>query len=85
MRLRKKKKQRKVSSQRGKRRTEKIEKTGSILKIVGAILMIVFYVIMLYLIITTQLLPSDPIEEIGNNTISQVSFNLLIKNQILII
>lgn len=74
-----------VNSQRGKRRVEQIEKTGGILKIIGFLLMIIFYIVMLYILIITQFPPTTLIDQVGNSTTSRVSFNLIIKNQISII
>lgn len=78
----KKKRRRKktnVSSARGKRRAENTETTGNILRIIGFVFMIVFYIVMIYFALYYKEDIDQPLDQIINGTQSSVFFNLIKK------
>ena len=73
----KRRKKTKVSSARGKRRTENTETTGNVLRIIGFVLMIAFYIVMIYFALFYRGDIDQPLDQFTNSTQSSVFFNLL--------
>ena len=87
MKIRKKKKKNKgisVKSSRGRRRSDKIETTGSVFKIVGFILMIVFYVVMIYSVFHYRTEIDSLLDQYNNGTLPSV-INAINRNLLTII
>ncbi len=60
-------KSRGINSARGRRRAEKTEATGNILRILAMLLMIAFYVIMIYTVFSYRTQIDDIINQFNNN------------------
>lgn len=68
----KKKRRASVSSPRGRRRSGKIETTGNIFKLIGFLLMIVFYIVMIYSIYHYRTEIDGLLEQFNNSTLPSV-------------
>jgi hypothetical protein len=61
-----------VSSPRGRRRSGKIETTGNVFKLVGFLLMAVFYIVMIYTIYHYRTEIDGLLEQFNNSTLPSV-------------
>lgn len=77
-RERKRNKRASVSSPRGRRRAEKIETTGNVFKLIGFLLMIVFYIAMLYSVYHYRMEIDGLLAQFNNSTLPSV-INVIIK------
>lgn len=75
---RKERKRANVSSPRGRRRSEKVETTGNVFKLIGFFLMIVFYVVMIYSVYHYRTEIDGLLAQFNNSTLPNV-INVIIK------
>lgn len=75
----KKKKSGGISSARGRRRAEKTQATGNVLRVIAMLLMIAFYVIMIYTVVSYRSQIDDIIDQFNNinNTLGSVLFAII--------
>lgn len=69
---RKERKRANVSSPRGRRRSERIETTGNLFKLIGFFLMIVFYIAMLYSVYHYRMEIDGLLDQFNNSTLPSV-------------
>ena len=73
-----KKKNKEMRSERGKRRAEATQTTGNILRIIGLILMIIFYVVMIYSLFNYRVQIDALINDFTNST-QPSAFHVMLK------
>lgn len=61
-----------VSSPRGRRRSEKVETTGNVFKLIGFLLMIVFYIVMIYSVYQYRTEIDGLLAQFNNSTLPSV-------------
>ena len=71
-------KKKEMRSERGKRRAEATETTGNILRIIGLILMILFYVVMIYSLFNYRVQIDAIINDFTNST-QPSAFHVMLK------